>query len=145
VTRLCSIDGCERKHFGHGLCNTHYVRWRRHGDPLTLTRKAATSYGVWHHPLYESLRSAQRRCNEPQSKDYPHYGGRGIKLYEPWQDMRVFIAWIEDNLGPRPEGLTLDRIDTDGDYEPGNLRWASRSEQSKNRRPFKRAGKEKNH
>jgi hypothetical protein len=76
------------------------------------------------------------RCYNPQHRWYQRYGGRGIKVWEPWHDAAVFTADIERELGQRPEGKTLDRIDNDGNYEPGNLRWATRSQQMRNRRPF---------
>jgi hypothetical protein len=71
--------------------------------------------------------AALHRCNNPKSKAYKHYGGRGIK---------VKFATFEDffsHLGPCPEGLSLDRINNDGHYEPGNVRWADRLVQMNNR------------
>ena len=56
-------------------------------------------------------------------------------VYEPWHDPRVFITWIEANLGPRPERMTLDRVNVNGNYEPGNVRWATWAQQRANRRP----------
>jgi hypothetical protein len=78
----------------------------------------------------------KQRCLNPNDPAYFKYGGRGIKMYKPWQeDYFVFEKWILDNLGPRPEGMSLDRIDNDGNYEPGNVRWADFKTQAFNRRP----------
>lgn len=98
------------------------------------------------HPLYNTWKHIQRRCYSESSPHYRWYGARGISLFEEWREtkrgrgagqaFRRFAAWVEENLGQRPEGLTLDRIDVNGNYEPGNLRWATSSEQSFNRRPY---------
>lgn len=63
---------------------------------------------------------------------YPQYGGRGIKVCDRWQRFENFLA----DMGVRPEGKTLDRIDTDGNYEPGNCKWSTASEQQQNKRRF---------
>lgn len=87
------------------------------------------------HPLYKLWQRIRRRCYDPGHDKYEWYGGRGIGVYEPWrEDAGAFCDWIEDNLGERPEGFSIDRIDPDGNYEPGNLRWASSHDQRVNRR-----------
>jgi hypothetical protein len=71
-----------------------------------------------------------QRCYYESHPGFSRYGGRGIVVCERWHDVRLFIEDIDRDLGPRPEGYTLDRWpDNDGNYEPGNVRWATRSEQ----------------
>lgn len=87
------------------------------------------------HPLYKLWENIKSRCYNPNAKGYRDYGGRGIKVCGSWyEDPKAFVDWIEDNLGSRPKDHSLDRIDNDGDYEPGNLRWADRKTQVANRR-----------
>jgi hypothetical protein len=73
-----------------------------------------------------------KRCHNPNSKSFKHYGARGIRVCSRWRSS--FEDFIKD-VGPRPPGRTLDRINNDGDYEPGNVRWATAREQVLNSRP----------
>jgi hypothetical protein len=77
------------------------------------------------------------RCYNPNCPQYHDWGGRGITNY--WRhDFKGFNTYLQEHLGDCPPGYSIDRIDNDGNYEPGNLRWASKSEQGKNRRRWKR-------
>lgn len=85
--------------------------------------------------LLNTWKAMVARCTRVEFPSYKNYGARGIRIHEPWlDDPLAFATWLNENLGPRPEGQTLDRIDGDGHYEPGNLRWASRQLQAANRK-----------
>lgn len=107
----CSKSAASTTHGMSGKSgNNHYVRWT----------------GI------------KKRTGCLSNKDYPRYGGRGIKLHQPWAESFIaFKTWLDENLGPCPDGYTLDRIDNDGNYEPNNLRWASAKQQRSNRRDSK--------
>lgn len=82
-------------------------------------------------PAFHSYQAMINRCTVPTSKDYPTYGGRGISVCEAW--LNSFEQFLKD-VGPRPEGCTLDRIDYNGHYNPQNCRWATLKVQAKNKR-----------
>lgn len=88
------------------------------------------------HPLYFVWNMMLQRCTNPNNTDYKYYGARGIKVCKRWMKSMNFIADVLAEIGERPPGLTLDRINTNKDYKPGNIRWATRAEQSRNRRPW---------
>jgi len=91
-----------------------------------------TTHGLTKTNAYGSYKKMKRRCLVPSDKDYPNWGGRGIKICDRW--LNSFQNFYDD-MGERPKGYTIDRINGNGNYEPKNCRWVSRSENSKNKRP----------
>jgi hypothetical protein len=108
------------------------VAHRLDADPLRKTFGADTV-----HAVSNTGAGAKQRCTNPNSGAFADYGGRGIEFRFP--SVRAFAEWVLHNIGPRPTALhSLDRIDNERHYEPGNLRWATRSEQARNKRAYRR-------
>jgi hypothetical protein len=100
--------------------------------------RLSRTHGLSKHPLYGTWAQMVTRCTNPAYSRFADYGGRGIRVCDEWLDVTAFIAWIDANLGPRPAGMTLDRINNHGHYEPGNVRWATGIQQQANARKRRR-------
>lgn len=127
---LCRCDcGNEKYIYGHNL---------RHGHTQScgcIRVEARTKHGKSGTPEYRSYTNMLARCYSLKYRDHKYYAGRGITVCERWRDS--IAAFITD-MGPRPSPQhTLDRIDNDGNYTPDNCRWATPTEQSRNRQNTK--------
>lgn len=89
-----------------------------------------TTHGLKDHPLYQMWNGMKQRCSNPRNPKYKNYGGRGIQVCDRWLDFSNFI----EDMGEAPQGMSINRINNDGNYEPSNCQWATPKEQSNNQR-----------
>jgi len=127
IMKICKIEYCENKHYAKGYCKKHYMRLRRHGDPLHESREY---HGMRRSSEYETWINMKARCYNQNNHAYQRYGGRGIIVCDRWRDS--FMAFYED-LGPKPfPKAQIDRKNNNGNYMPKNCRWVTAAENSRN-------------
>lgn len=131
--KTCTISDCSGTYDSKGLCKKHYDAKRRFGS-ATAKSKRHNMTGSREHNSWLGMR---QRCYYSKHKDYKYYGGKGIAVCEEWR--HSFINFYED-MGKRPIGTTLDRINPELGYSPDNCRWATYSEQSSNRASWSSTG-----
>lgn len=127
--KYCVKDKCGQATVAKSLCQKHYKRLKRYGRLDNIIPHIR--HGGSNTPEYRAWRAMLDRCNRQNHEAYSNYGGRGITVHEDFNNFESFINYI----GKRPNnGYSLDRIDNDGNYEPGNVRWATALTQSNNTR-----------
>lgn len=129
-----AVGGCrDQGHSDHDIAQALSVSRQAVSQKYPRENYSSTTHGLHSHELYKVHGAMIQRCEDTRATSYQYYGGRGIQVCAEWHDVTNFITWIEQNLGTRPAGMTLDRVNPDGHYEPGNVQWATWSEQRTNR------------
>lgn len=127
----CAIDDCQRDSWARGWCLMHYKRWRN--GVRDISKPGNIKHGKTGTPEYFTWQSLFFRCNNPASKSYHRYGGRGITICDRWRGRNGFANFLAD-MGTRPSSKhSLDRINNDNNYEPSNCRWVTSHAQAVNR------------
>lgn len=116
-----SISAVRRGQVAHCGCGRKRMKRTEHGHAVHGAVSAT----------YQSYQGAKSRCFNPRNRSFHAYGGRGITMCDRWRDS--YISFVED-MGERPENTTLERINVDGNYDPGNCKWATWQEQVRNTR-----------
>lgn len=138
--KACSVDGCNgnaaRVAEGRrGLCSKHLWYWKQYGDALCTH---PSRHGMARTRLYKIWCNMKGRCGHTKgasAKCVKNYRDRGIRVCAPWMDFPTFAEWA--NANGYADDLTIDRIDNDGDYEPGNCRWVTVRDNNRTRKSNK--------
>jgi hypothetical protein len=131
AVRTCSVKGCGRESKKRGICIAHYLRLQRLGDVLVdKPVRVHHSHGMCGQGIYIIWGNIVQRCFNPKNTHYDRYGGRGITMCDEWRNS--FPAFLK-SIGTRPgPDYEIDRIDNDGNYEPGNCRWVTHARNVRN-------------
>lgn len=131
--KKCSISNCNNiigEHGAKGYCKLHYDRFHKHGDANYEYQFKLN--GLSKHELYKTYKGMLSRCYDYNSKSFKNYGGRGITVCNRWKGKNGLSNFIKD-MGERPDGYTIDRINRDCNYSPDNCKWSHIYEQNYNR------------
>ena len=100
-------------------------------------KRTGVTHGLHKHSLYSVWEGVKQRCANPKEENFKYYGGRGIAVCDEWKnDFKAFFDWAIENGWE--DGLTIDRVDSDGNYEPSNCRWTTRMIQMRNTRRIRK-------
>lgn len=130
----CRVDACDEAGEQKGYCQKHYTRLKRYGDPLAGGRYHHGGSGTRLHNIWRGMRSRcghTSGCDEETAK---YYRDKGITVCAEWMDFAIFAVWA--NANGYADNLTIDRINSDGNYEPGNCRWLTMRDNVRARHGF---------
>lgn len=135
-SHLCHVKGCTELRLYTKYCMKHYMRWYQYGDTsVVLSNK---THGMTKTPTYNSWSNMIQQCTNPKATCYSKYGAKGITVCARWRGS--FDNFLAD-MGERPTGTTIDRVNPTGNYEPGNCRWGTALQQAHNRQRLSAANK----